>query len=58
MKSQDKTSHTSLLYATVTGAIGVVTSIPSEVFTILLKLQHNMSKLLPNVGLLNYEEYI
>lgn len=47
-----------MIFCTIHGAIGVIATIPSQIFGVLSKLQRNMQIALPGVGNLKHEEYV
>lgn len=46
-----------MLFGTINGAIGVVASLPSDQYTVLLSLQEGMRKVIQGVGGLNHGEW-
>ncbi len=47
----------SILYGTVSGAIGAIISIPKPLFTFLSELESSMRRVLPSIGGLSHSEY-
>lgn len=57
MKAKDEVLRNSILFATVSGSIGVLSGIPLKLYASLLKLQEALSKLLPSVGDMKHEDW-
>lgn len=52
-----RTDRKSIVFATISGMIGVVSEIPLDIHNALQKLQLALSKVVSNVGNLNYENW-
>ncbi len=54
--SENEMNFPSILYGGVHGSIGVVASIPQDLYTFLNKVQQNVSKVIRGVGGFSHEQ--
>ena len=55
--SENEMNFPSILYGGVYGSIGVVASIPQDLYVFLNKVQQNVSKVIRGVGGFSHEQY-